>query len=260
MTKQVSKRRSQVTYALGTASLSGQSNKAAARKALPVFRTLKKNVRSTPSRTASYGDRKLAETREQVLRKDALEEMFVASHRRFVAVALSILRNREDAEDAVQEAFLSAYRHWPSFEGRSALRTWLTRIVLNAAFMIQRKRKRKLFTIHPLPENSNSREVNWAENIPTSEPDPEIVHAERETLQLIDGIVGKMKPVLRQALTMTYFDELSGAEAAAMLGVSTGTFKARLFRAKRQVFAETGRTLVTPIHKKNLFSEFVKRK
>jgi RNA polymerase sigma-70 factor, ECF subfamily len=227
---------------------------------MPVFRTLKKNVRSTPSRTATYEDRKVAETREQVLRKDALEEMFVASHKRFVAAAQSILRNREDAEDAVQEAFLSAYRHLHSFEGRSALRTWLTRIVLNAAFMIQRKRKRNLSTIHPLPENNNSREVNWTENIPASDPDPEIVHAEREALQLIDGIVGKMKPALRQALTMTYFDELSGAEASALLGVSAGTFKARLFRAKQQVVAETGRALVAPIHKKNLSSEFVKRK
>jgi RNA polymerase sigma-70 factor (ECF subfamily) len=199
--------------------------------------------------------------REEFPGNGALEEMFAASHKRFVAVAHSILRNREDAEDAVQEAFLSAYRHWRSFEGRSALRTWLTRIVLNAAFMIQRKRKRKLFTIHPLPENSNSREVDWTENIPASEPDPEIVHAERETLQLIDEIVGKMKPVLRQAFTMVYFDELSGAEASAMLGVSSGTFKARLFRAKRQVFAETGRALVAPIHKKNLSaSEFLKCK
>jgi len=249
-----------VTYAFGTASSSGQSNEAADRKALPVFRTLKKSRRSTASRTATYGDRKLGEIREEFPRNGALEEMFVASHNRFVAAAYSILRNREDAEDAVQEAFLSAYRHWQSFEGRSLLRTWLTRIVLNAALMIQRKRKRKLFTIHPLPENSNSREVNWTENIPASEPDPEMVHAERGTLQLIDGIVGKMKPVLRQALTMTYFDELSGAEASAMLGVSTSTFKARLFRAKRQVFDKAGRALAAPIHKKILFSEFVKRK
>src|SRR5258708_27272192 len=101
MTKQVSKRRSQVTYALGAASSSGQSNEAAARKAMPVFRTLKKNVRSTPSRAATYGDRKLAETREQVLRKDVLEEMFVASHKRFVAAAQSILRHREDPAAAV---------------------------------------------------------------------------------------------------------------------------------------------------------------
>jgi RNA polymerase sigma-70 factor, ECF subfamily len=249
-----------VTYALGITNSTGQSNKVAARKPLPAFQRLKKNVHSAAPNSPSYGSRKLEEIREEFPRNDALEEMFVASHNRFVAVAYSILRNRQDAEDAVQDAFLSAYRHWRSFEGRSGLRTWLTRIVLNAALMIQRKRKRRLFTIHPLPENSNSREVNWTENIPASEPDPEMIHAERETLQLIDGIVGKLKPALRQALTMTYFDELSGSEASATLGVSTGTFKARLFRAKRQVLARTGRALVAPIHKKNRSSEFVKCK
>jgi hypothetical protein len=166
MTEQVRKRRSLVTYALGIASSIGQSNKAVARKPLPVFQTLKKNVRSAAPNSPRYGSRKLEEMREEFPGNGALEEMFAASHKRFVAVAHSILRNREDAEDAVQEAFLSAYRHWRSFEGRSALRTWLTRIVLNAAFMIQRKRKGKLFTIHPLPENSNSREVDWTENIP----------------------------------------------------------------------------------------------
>jgi len=109
-----------VTYALGTASSSGQRNEAAARKPLPVLRTPKKNVRSALSKTASYAAAKLVETREEVLRKDALEEMFVTSRKRFLAIAYSILRNREDAEVAVQQAFLSAYLHLRSFEGRSA--------------------------------------------------------------------------------------------------------------------------------------------
>jgi DNA-directed RNA polymerase specialized sigma24 family protein len=116
--------------------------------------------------------------------------------------------------------------------------------------MLQRKRKPS--TIQPLSENSNSREVNWTENIPASQPDPEMVHAERETFQFIDGILGKMKPVLRQAFTMTYYDELSGPEACAVLGVSAGTFKARLFRARRQVLDQTERALVAPIHKTTL--------
>jgi RNA polymerase sigma-70 factor (ECF subfamily) len=189
----------------------------------------------------------------------AFEEMYAASRSKFVAIAYAILRNREDAEDAVQNAFLSGYLHLRSFEGRSALRTWFTRIVLNAALMIQRKRKPS--TIQLLPENSNSREFNWAENIPASEPDPEMVHAERETFECINGILGKMKPALRQAFTMTYYDELSGPEACSVLGVSAGTFKARLFRAKRQVLNQAERALVAPIHKKTLSaSEFLKRK
>ena len=248
-----------MTYALRTASSSEQSNEAAASKPLPVFRTLKKRVRSAPSKTASYGARKLVETREEVLRKDALEEMFVASRKRFLAIAYSILRNREDAEDAVQEAFLSAYRHLRSFEGRSALRTWLTRIVLNAALMMQRKRKPS--AVRSLSESGASHDDGWTENIPDSQPDPEMIHAERETLQFIDEKLGKLKPVLRQAFTMTYYDDLSGAEACAMLGVSSGTFKARLFRARRQVLDQTERTLVAPLHNTILSaSEFLKCK
>jgi len=165
-------------------------------------------------------------------------------------MAYSILRNREDAEEAVQEAFLSAHRHLRSFEGRSALRTWLTRIVLNAAFMMQRKRR--AFAVRPLSETSVSNDDDLMKNIPASQPDPEMVHAERETLQLIDGILGKMKPVLRQAFTMTYYDELSRLEASAVLGVSVGTFKARLFRARRQVLDQTQRSLAAPIHKATL--------
>jgi RNA polymerase sigma-70 factor (ECF subfamily) len=247
MMDQARKRRSQVTYGLGTASSSGQSNEVVASKPLPVFRTLKKNVRSDPSKTASYGTRDLVETREEVLRKDALEEMFVASRKRFLAIAYSILRNREDAEDAVQEAFLSAHRHLRCFEGRSALRTWLTRIVLNAALMMQRKRKTA--AVRSPSERGVSHDDDWTENIPDLQPNPEMVHAERETLQFIDGILGKMKPLLRQAFTMTYYDDLSGAEACARLGVSSGTFKARLFRARRQLLDQTERVLVTPMHK-----------
>ena len=248
-----------MTYASRSRSFVGRTNAAAISKPLPVFRTRKRTVRSTSCESPSYEAHTVVETRAEVIGRETFEEMFAASRPKFVAMAHAILRNREDAEDAVQNAFLSGYLHLRSFEGRSALRTWFTRIVLNAALMIQRKRKPS--TIQPLPEGSNSREVDWTENIPASEPDPEMVHVERETLQFIGGILGKMKPVLRQAFTMTYYDELSGPEACAVLGVSAGTFKARLFRARRQVLDQTERALVAPIPKTTLSaSEFLKCK
>jgi RNA polymerase sigma-70 factor, ECF subfamily len=239
-----------MTYASRSASFVGRANAAAISKPLPVFKTRKRNARSASCESRSYEAHNVAETLAEVIGTEAFEEMFAASRPKFVATAHAILRNREDAEDAVQNAFLSAYLHLGSFEGRSALRTWFMRIVLNAALMIRRKRKPS--TIQPLPESCNSPEVNWTEKIPASDPDPEMVHAERETLQLIDGILGKMKPVLRQAFTMTYYDELSRAEASALLGVSVGTFKARLFRARRQVLDQTQRSLVASIHKSTL--------
>ena len=243
-----------MTYASRSTSFVGRANAATTSKPLPVFRTRKRSMRSTSCESPSYEAHNVVETRAEVIGREAFEEMFMASRPKFVGMAHAILRNREDAEDAVQNAFLSGYLHLRSFEGRSALRTWFTRIVLNAALMIRRKRKPS--TMQMLSEN-NSHEIKWTENIPASRPDPEMVHAERETLQLVDGILGKMRPVLRQAFTMTYFDELSGPEACAMLGVSAGTFKARLFRAKQQVFDQTERALATPIRKKILSaSEF----
>ena len=236
-----------MTYASGTASLSGCNSAPEFRRGLSVFRRSKGNVRSTSCGTASDLADKYVKSRTEVLGRAALEEMFTASRPKFVTIAYSILRNKEDAEDAVQNAFLSAYLHLRSFEGRSALRTWFTRIVLNAALMIQRKRRPS--TIVPLPENSNPHGGDWFESFPAAQPDPETAHAERETFEFIDGILGKMKPVLRQAFTMIYFDELSGAEASALLGISSGTFKARLFRARRQLLDRTKRALVAPIHK-----------
>src|SRR5277367_525408 len=103
---------------------------------------------------------------------NALQDMFLASRPKFVGIAYSILRNREDSEDAVQDAFLSAYVHLRKFEGRSAFTTWFTRIVMNAALMTLRKRTNS--RISSLPESSSSGEVSWTETIPTSQPDPEM--------------------------------------------------------------------------------------
>ena len=249
-----------MTYASRSASFSGRTAAASIHKCLPVVRTQKRNARFSDCNLASSEpQRSVDDTRSQTQGMEAFEEMVVASRSKFLATANAILRNREDAEDAVQNAFLSGHRHLRSFEGRSAVKTWFTRIVLNAALMIQRKRK--TCTIQPILENSNSRKANWTENIPASEPDPEMVHAERETFECINWILGKMNPVLRQAFTMTYYDELSGKEACAVLGVSSGTFKARLFRARRQVLDQTERILVAPMHKTTLSAfEFSKRK
>jgi RNA polymerase sigma-70 factor, ECF subfamily len=178
---------------------------------------------------------------------DTLQRMFLASRPKFVGMAYSILRNREDAEDAVQDAFLSAYVHLRNFEGRSAFTTWFTRIVLNAALMILRKRTNS--RIDSLPESSSSGEISWTERIPTPQPDPEMVCAEGETFQLIDVLLGKMSPVLRQSFTMTYYDELSSREACNLLGVSIGTFKSRVFRAKRHLMNLAQRSLVAPIRR-----------
>jgi RNA polymerase sigma-70 factor (ECF subfamily) len=235
-----------VTYAFEIASSSRPSIEAVARQRSPAFRT-KDSVRSNRATNARSESYTAAVAPEETQVRNALEEMFVASRSRFLAMAYSILQNREDAEEAVQEAFISAHRHLRKFEGRSALKTWLTRIVLNAALMM--RRKRKPIAIRSLSDVDASTEEDWTENIPDLHPNPEMIHAEGETFQFIDGILEKMKPVLRQAFTMTYYDDLSREEASAKLRVSVGTFKARLFRARRLVLHKTKRARIRPTHK-----------
>jgi RNA polymerase sigma-70 factor, ECF subfamily len=205
-----------------------------------------------PGRPNSRGparcrSKRLVSTRPQGHELEAVQEMFLVSRLRFVRLAYAILRNKEDAEDAVQDAFLSACLHFHNFEGRSVLTTWFTRIVLNAALVIRRKQKTS--RINSFPESSNTDDIHWTERILASQPDPEMLYTEKETFQLIDGFVEEMSPILRQALTTTYYDEKSSKEACALLGVKKGTFKSRLSRATRRLTNQAKRSVVTPIRR-----------
>ena len=237
-----------MAYASASASFSGRTRAAASvSEPLPVFRTRKRNAVLTSRKPASHESHNPVEAGPEVAGMEAFQEMFVAYRPKFVAMAHAILRNREDAEDAVQNAFVSGHLHLRSFEGRSALTTWFTRIVLNAALMIRRKRKSPW--ISPQPETGTPDDARRMQGIPASQPDPEMAYAEREVVQFINDVLGKMKPAFRRALTMTYYDELSGPEACALLGVSAGTFKARLFRAKRQLLNQAQRALEAPVRR-----------
>jgi RNA polymerase sigma-70 factor (ECF subfamily) len=175
----------------------------------------------------------------------AFEEMFTASRAKFMGLAYGILRNKEDAEDAIQDALVSAYVHLRRFEGRSAIKTWFTRVVVNASLMVRRKRKpaRAEFAL----ETAGADDPFAMEQIPASNPDPEMYCAETETLHLVDGLVGELSPALRQAFRMAYFDEIPVKQAGALVGVARGTFKSRLCRAKKHLKRMAERALVTPI-------------
>jgi Sigma-70, region 4 len=105
----------------------------------------------------------------------------------------------------------------------------------------------KVSRIQPRAETRISYFVDWAETIPALEADPEEVYAERETFQRIEEILREMNPILRQAFSMSYFEELSNQEACSVLGVSPGTFKARLFRARQELSNEARRALAGSI-------------
>jgi RNA polymerase sigma-70 factor, ECF subfamily len=176
----------------------------------------------------------------------ALEEIVSRSRSQFISVAYRILRNREDAEDAVQNALLSAYTHLPSFEGRSALKTWFTRIVLNASLMLLRKRKSAHIGLHPEFTDVDTR---WMDEIPSGESDPEGTYAKTEKYEIIDTLLHELSPMLRKAFTMTYLGGIGSKQAGALLGIPTGTVKARLFRAKQYVKRRAQRIIAAPGHR-----------
>lgn len=246
-----SKRRSLLSHSSRSASRGARSCFQAVESRSQFSGRLGKSAGLTSCGLAGHPSRSFGRARAEGQEWEAVQEMLLASPPRFLRMAYAILRNKEDAEDAVQDALLSAYLHLRAFEGRSAFTTWFTRIVLNAALMIRRKRKPSW--IDPLPEPNATDDTPWTERIPASQPDPEMVYAEEETFQLIDVVLGTMSPVLRQAFTMTYYDELSIREACALLGVSTGTFKSRLFQARRRLMDQAQRSLVAPMRRATQF-------
>jgi RNA polymerase sigma-70 factor (ECF subfamily) len=177
----------------------------------------------------------------------SLNGMYVELRPRFLSLAYSILRNREDAEDAVQEAFVSAHRNFQRFEGRSALATWLTRIVVNASLI--QLRKRKSSRLVATPDAGREQETPWMERIHCPKLDPEELCAEAETLQLVNRLLHTASPTIRAAFKMKHYDEISAEEGARHLGITANTFKSRVFRARRHLRARGKYFLIAPIRK-----------
>jgi RNA polymerase sigma-70 factor, ECF subfamily len=190
---------------------------------------LSRVTRRTSKRSPNLKDR-VAPPRTDGPQQNILQEIFLTSRERFIRIAYRILRNREDAEDAVQDAFLSACRHLREFEGRSALTTWFTRIVMNAALMVRRKRKNAAaWASH---ETDAAMSV-FTETVPDIQPNPELAYSKAESYEILEAHLKELNPLLREAVVRTYYDELSVTEASSALGVLPETYKARLFRGRR---------------------------
>ena len=139
-------------------------------------------------------------------------------------VAYRMVRNVEDAEDAVQEAFISAYRAFPTFRGRSKVSTWLYRIVVNACLMKIRKEKSRA---NYLVETGFNDAVvqDWGN-------DPEQAAIDSELRDVVESGLDRLSPDLRAAVVLRDVQGLTTDEAAAALGLSMAAFKSRLHRGR----------------------------
>lgn len=148
---------------------------------------------------------------------------------RIYRTAIRIMKNREDAEDVVQEAFLNAFVHLAHFDGRARFSTWLTRITVNAALMKLRARRSRpeLATCENI-DDETFLEFKLTEPL----PDPEEHCAQQEREQALRRAIMELQPPLREAIQIQRLEERSIAEAASRLGASVPATKTRLLRAK----------------------------
>lgn len=165
----------------------------------------------------------------------ALERMMRANNRRLFRTARGILRDDADAEDAVQDAYVSAYRALADFRGESSLSTWLTRIVVNKSLERLRRRARS----GPLPDEAGADVDKPAAPAET----PEALTMRRELRRLIEGSIDRLPSGCRAVFMLRAVEELSVAETAASLGISEAAVKTALFRARRLLRDAIGREI-----------------
>jgi RNA polymerase sigma-70 factor, ECF subfamily len=148
--------------------------------------------------------------------------------------AYRLLGNAADAEDAVQDALLAAYRHLDQFEGRSKMSTWLNAIVRNSVRMRLRTRLRHMHVSLNEPIGDDP-EHSLSDRLPDDEPTPEDKCRNSELNKQLRNFSNQLSPALLRTFQLRAIEGLSIRETAKILGLPNGTVKARLSRARKKL-------------------------
>ena len=141
-----------------------------------------------------------------------------------------IVRHREDAEDVLQDTFLKAYQHLPTFRGACRFSTWLVVIGTNMSLMLLRRRKTLCKnTCEIATEDGETLVMEWQD----PSPNPEQRYMISQTRQKLKHAVTRLSPQVRNLLEMYYKSELRLKDAAQILGIPEATAKSRILRARR---------------------------
>jgi len=144
-----------------------------------------------------------------------------------MTVAIRMLKNREDAEEAVQDAFIRAFRALDRFEERARFSTWLYRIVFNVCSTMLSKRGDLL-----LPNSPDGDDGKSNREIPDVGDIPDAIVEQKEFKESVMDALNNLPPLYGGMLTMFLLDDLSYEEIVKITGLPLGTVKARLFRAR----------------------------
>jgi RNA polymerase sigma-70 factor (ECF subfamily) len=159
----------------------------------------------------------------------AFELIMRRYNRRLYRLARASLRDDSEAKDAVQEAYLSAYRGIGSFRGEASLSTWLSRLVLNECGNRQRRSARRRDII-PLVSSATSR--TETESVADVAEGPDRAAARTQLRAILESKLGELPEALRVVFVLRSVEELSVAEAAETLGIAEETVRMRHFRAR----------------------------
>jgi RNA polymerase sigma-70 factor (ECF subfamily) len=183
---------------------------------------------------AYNGVEPVLEVRSLAQQSRELEDVLSHSMTFFLRSALRYLSNAADAEDAVQDALLSAYKHLNQFRGNAQMSTWIGAIVTNSARMYLRRRPRALHLSLDEPLGAEQ-EYSLSEMLPDNAPTPEDECRQSELRARLMQFVEQLSPSLRTAYQLRVLDALTTSEAAQLLGVAEGTVKAQLARARAKL-------------------------
>jgi RNA polymerase sigma-70 factor (ECF subfamily) len=160
----------------------------------------------------------------------SLEELFGRHRLTAYRVAYRLLGNEADALDAMQDGFIKVFTHLNGFQGRSSFKTWLLKVVSNAALDLGRQRGRR--------ENLNGESGADADaEIPAAADDPGRDLERADLRRLLDEALARLPDAQRRTFVLHVDGELSYREVAEILGISIGTVMSRLFYARRRLRA-----------------------
>jgi RNA polymerase sigma-70 factor (ECF subfamily) len=201
-------------------------------RAWPHFGLLKSLSSPNPHRlpsTVARDDEHLLVAAAKRGDSNAFEELVNRYEAKIFRLTMNITRNREDAEDAMQDAFFKSYTHLQDFQEDSRFYTWLVRIAANEALMRLRKRRPNQFSLDEPVEGDEDlmpRELeDWG-------PSPEQRFAQTEMHEILSEVIDKLEPDFRVVFVLRDVEELSTEETAKALGISIPAVKSRLLRAR----------------------------
>jgi RNA polymerase sigma-70 factor (ECF subfamily) len=165
---------------------------------------------------------------------EELTATFVDRWQSLYRIAMRSLENHADAEDALQDAFLSAYTHLNQFKRQAQMSTWLTRIVINSARMKLRRRPRQVHVaLNDQPQDHDSRAL--LQVLRDRRPSPEEVSQRNERAEQAVRFATQLTPTLRRTFQLRDVCGLTTGDTADILELTNGTVKTRVARARAQL-------------------------